>query len=49
MLYGLLLEDLNMEAPRCESLQTNKAAIDDDESWWLGIEAWVSNEVLPTS
>ena len=49
MLYGLLLEDLNAEAQRCEPLQTNKTAIDEEESWWLGMEAWVSNEFSPTS
>ena len=47
MLYGLLVAGVNTEERNHEPLQTNQAPLDEDESWWLGMEAWVCCEVVP--
>jgi hypothetical protein len=48
MLYGLLLEGVHTEAQEASSLQAQRQAQEDDESWWLGMEAWVCCEAAQT-
>ena len=47
MFYGLLLEGVNSQEQH-EQLQAIRPGIDEDESWWLGMEAWVSCEITQT-
>jgi len=42
MLYGLLLERVNSQEQKQETTQANWDTLDEDESWCLGMEAWVS-------
>ena len=48
MLYGLLLEGANAQEQNQEVLQAHKLTADEDESWWLGMEAWVCCETMQT-
>jgi len=48
MLYGLLLEGANVEPQAPATVQTNRAPTDDEESCWLGMEAWVCCECAQT-
>ena len=47
MLYGLLLAGTYSEDEKQESLAATSAAAEEDESWCLGMEAWVSCERAP--
>jgi hypothetical protein len=44
MLYGLLLQGVDSETQEQAAL----SRLDEDESWWLGMEAWVCCEPAQT-
>lgn len=46
MLYGLLLEAMNAQGEKQAALPAYRSAADEEESWCLGMEAWVSCETL---
>ncbi len=48
MLYGLLLEGVDAQAQKEQTAQACKVTPDEDESWWLGMEAWVCCETVQT-
>jgi hypothetical protein len=41
MLYGLLIEGVFVEQQKQAALPANSAVADDEESSWLGMDAWV--------
>lgn len=48
MLYGLLLEGANVEPLEPATLQASRVTTDEEESGWLGMEAWVCCENAQT-
>ncbi len=46
MFYGLLLEAANAQVQKPEAAQTNRCVGDEEEVWCLGMEAWVSCDLI---